>query len=342
MLSPGEKAVQELRVQKMSQKIWVIGEDNEKPFSNVQGSGSINASIQDKHPRQRNPAIAFSLSLFIWGCGQFYNGQRKLGFCFFLLMIQFFLFIGAGILYANSIKASLALLSVNTSVIFLICGLFYLCGLFIWYINTWQAYSRAVEINGNPFRGIRNTMLPVICSFLMPGWGQYLNGQRKKGLFFQSVSLAGLTVFPALLVIITVWPALEASGARLTVEWIFALCIIMSPVILVMWLLSIYDALKVNKHNLKKEPLSKRVGYAAKKFRYNIQIYGWKNVFLMFSKRIVLLILLLMFCAVSYHFFPEKFYMQQFQNLESRLSQKEMTVVPRLMKNVLTMVHSEE
>lgn len=238
-------------------------------------------------------------------------------------------------MYWEPIKTSLEPFNVNYSETLLLCGFFYLSGLIIWLLNAWQAYFMTLKSNAKSFKGIKIMLLPVVCSLLMPGWGQLLNGQTKKGLFFHMFALAGLAVFPAILTIFLAWQTLEASRAQSIVEWIFSICIILAPFILLMWLISIFDAAKVSINKLKREPFQKRTRYAINRFRSNIRIYGRKNAMLPLIKRMVLVTLLLILCVISYQYFPEKYYVTQLQNLGNRMSQKEMTVLPNLVKKLL-------
>jgi hypothetical protein len=87
--------------------------------------------------------------------------------------------------------------------------------------------------------------------------------------------------------------------------------------------------------NFKKEPLPKRIKYAINRFRNNIQLRGWKNAMLPLIRRLFLLILLLIFSVIGYHYFPKNYYIQQLQNQENRMSQNGLTIIPNLIKNLL-------
>jgi len=319
----------------MSQKVWVIRDGPEKQVSAARTGQGISSAYQQKSATRRNPSLAYSLSIIIWGCGQFYNRQRWLGILFLLFMINLYLLMGGAVMYLESVKSFFESIYVDCSGTLLVCGFFYLSGLIFWHFNAWHAYFKSIKINaGSPKEGIKLTLLPAVCSLLMPGWGQLLNGQTKKGLFFQLFAFTGLATLPSVPIIFLLWPALEASRSRLIVEWIFSIGIILSPLILMMWIFSIFDAAKVSIDNTKKEPLPVRIRYAAYRFRHYIQIYGWKNAVLPLIKRTTLAILLLIFCVINYHHVPKKFYMQQLQNLGNRLSEREMTVIPGIIKNL--------
>jgi hypothetical protein len=318
----------------MSKKVWVIEDSSKNQVSATKIRQTNISTFKQKNTEQRNPSLAYSLSIIIWGCGQFYNRQWKLGILFLLFMINFYLFMIIVIMYWESIKSSFESIYVDCSGTLLICGFFYLSGLIVWHFNAWHAYFKSIKINARSLKGIKMTSLPAICSLLMPGWGQLLNGQTKKGLFFQSFALTGFATLPFILIIFLVWPTLEASRSRFIIEWIFSISITLSPFILMMWIVNIFDAAIVSIDNTKKEPLPIRIKHATNRLRYHIQIYGWKNAVLPLIKRATLVILLLIFCGINYHFVPKKFYMQQLQNLGNRMSEKEMTIIPSIIKKL--------
>jgi hypothetical protein len=319
----------------MSQKIWVIEHTPEKNISPANtGQNTVHASQQPAGSR-KHPSIAYSLSMIVWGCGQFYNRQWKPGTLFLLFMIHFYLCMTIAVMYWDTVRSSFASMSVDGAGTLLVFGFFYLAGLILWHISAWQAYFKRIDMNAAAPKGVKMTLLPPLCSLLMPGWGQLLNGQIKKGIFFQFFAIAGLAAFPFILIIFFAWPTLEASRTRLIIEWIFSISIALSPCILMIWLCSIFDAAKVSIDETKKEPLPKRFKYATKRFRYHVQLYGWKNAALPLIRRNTLLILMVLFCVITFHSVPQKFYLQELQNLENRLSEKEMTVLPGIMKKIL-------
>jgi len=318
----------------MGKKIWVIEDSPEKQVSATRTSQTNISTFQQKNTEQRNPSLAYSLSIIIWGCGQFYNKQWRSGTLFFLFMIMFYAFMGIAVMNWESIASVFESVYVNRSEAFIILSIFYLLGLLVWHYNAWQAYFRSININQKAPKGLKGTLLPGVCSLLMPGWGQLLNGQTKKGLFFVLFFLTGLVTLPFIVVTLLVWPTLDASRSRIIIEWIFSISVILSPFLLFIWIVNIFDAIIVSMDNTKKESLRIKIKYATKRFRYHIQVYGWKNALLALIKRSTLAILLLICCGISYHYVPKKFYMQQLQNIEKQMSEKDMTVIPTIIKKL--------
>ena len=318
----------------MSQRVWLIEDNPEKQVSTPKINESNISTFQQKSTKERNPSLAYSLSIIIWGCGQFYNRQWRLGIMFLLYMINFYLSMIIAINYWKPMKSFFESIGIDFSTMLLILAFFYLLGLIVWQFNAWQAYFKSIKINPRYHKGIKITFLPAFCSLLLPGWGQVINGQTKKGLFFQLFALTGYATLFFNLIMFFVWPILEASRSRLVVEWIFSISIIFSPFIFMIWILTIFDAAKVSINHAKKERLPVRFRYAINRFRMHIQMFGWKNALLPIIKRYILIILLVIFCLITYHYVPEKFYIQHLHNLSNQMSENEMTVIPDIVKKL--------
>jgi hypothetical protein len=59
-------------------------------------------------------------------------------------------------------------------------------------------------------------------------------------------------------------------------------------------------------------------------------VYGWKNAMFLIVKRIVIVILLLAFGVIGYHYIPKRYYIQQLTDMGGRISKEGMTVIPSL------------
>ncbi len=288
---------------------------------------------------QKNPALAFSLSLMLWGGGQLYNRQRALGLLFVLLMVNFYLILGLVIVYWESIITFLKAVPITHFEAIVACGIFYLSGLIFWIINALQAHHQASSTGTGAFEGVKNPLLPLFCSLLVPGWGQVLNGQPKKGGFFLIFTLAGFFALPALVLIPRIWSSLETFSERFLLEWVLVFALALCPLVFLMWLLGIYDALKVGLDPLKKEPLRKRIKYAINRLR----IKGWARGFLPQAKRTLMLVLLLtLSVTLSYYYLPEKNYVVMLQSLETRLYQQKMILLPYLIDQFLQVAFPQE
>jgi len=275
----------------------------------------------------RNPAVAVSLSLWVWGGGQFYNRQWQLGFLYFLFMINFYLFPGVVIHYWTPIETGLATLDVTASEILATLGIFCLTGLMIWVVNAVQAYYGAHDDGDEPvpFEGVRNPLLPAVCSLLIPGWGQFLNGQTKKGVCFLAAAMTGLFAVAVALAVPFLWPTFNNEIDRRFAEGALVIAWLLIPPVLLIWGAGVYDAVKVCIDPLKKQPIRERMKAAVNRMRMK----GWRGLLcrleltLMFS-------LYLVFClAVSRYYFPKDYYAALLNDLRVRAAQQQMVIIPR-------------
>jgi len=255
------------------------------------------------------------------------------------MMTSFYAILAIAIQFWGFITSSLQSVSITPSEILAACGIFYLSGLIFWAFNAIHAYYKATKTRTDSFQGIGNRLLPPLCSVLIPGWGQFLNGQPKKGSIFLLFALAGHFVLSAFLITFLFWPMLETDTDRLFLESILAIAIILSSLVLLMWLFSIYDATRVSLEPLKKEPLYKRVGYAINRLRMK----GWK---LGIVPQMKLTLMMSLFLALSlilgYYYFPQRDYVILLKNLRSQLSNQRMVIIPNLIDQFLQKISPEE
>lgn len=138
--------------------------------------------------RGGSPAIASSLSLWVWGLGQLYNGDTKLATFFFLCQLQVAAF--HYMLYATwgRLRNFAELFFISEWELFLYVAAVDICLLFLMMFNVAQAY-RTAEIGGHGGRygGMHQPAVSGLASLLVPGWGQMLNGQLGKGMVFLTV-----------------------------------------------------------------------------------------------------------------------------------------------------------
>lgn len=310
--------------------VWVLDDSQARSVSpKTVSSGRL----------ERNPAVAFSLSLLFWGGGQVYNRQRGLGFLSILMMANVYTTLALTVVYWEFITSSLKAVYITSFEVFAACGILYLLGLTFWAFNSVYAYHKAARTRTNPFRGIDNRLLPPLCSFLVPGWGQFLNGQPKKGGLLLLFALAGHFVLSVFLLIPLLWPVLEADMDRLFLEKIMATAVILVPLVVLMWGFGIYDALRVCLDPVKKEPLQKRFGYAMNRVR----IKGWKNTIVFRAKLAFMFVLFLVLSlTLSYYYFPQRDYVVMLQNLRLQLSEQKMVLLPNLIDQFLQTVLPEQ
>ncbi|MEO5657158.1 MAG: hypothetical protein ABIO65_11755, partial [Nitrospiria bacterium] len=217
-------------------RVWVLDDPEERP--RVRTKPTVAPS-----PPQ-NPATAFTLSLLIWGAGQLYNRQGALGALLILLMVNFYADPVLIWVYRESLMPWLGD-PVTTSRLLMIGGTFYVVGLIVWLFNAAQAYYRSHAMRTEAFRGIDGAFLPAACSLVIPGWGQFLNGQAIKGTLLLIVALIGLAAIPAVILIAFVWPSLDTAAERLFWETVWAAALALALPMVLLYPLSSFDAWKV-------------------------------------------------------------------------------------------------
>ena len=306
-------------------RVWVLEDPDERP--------RVRKTPAVAPPRpQKSPAVAFTLSILIWGAGQIYNRQGKYGFLFILLMVNFYVDPVLIWVYRESLTPFLGWLDLTSSQILMVIGAFYCSGLIVWLFNAEHAYYGANKTRTEAFCGIENALLPAACSLLIPGWGQFLNGQARKGTLFLMFALIGFVAVPALLIIPVFWPRLDTPADRLFWETVLAATMVLSPLTLLIWPLNSFDALKVSLDDTKKEPVLKRLEYANNRRR----MYGWgRGVFPYFKQTLVLGLFLALCLTVAYYQFPREYYVARLQSLQVQLSRQHMVLIPRLIDRFL-------
>jgi TM2 domain-containing membrane protein YozV len=270
--------------------------------------------------------------MFYWGGGQLYNDQIAKGAVFLITMVLLLVFTVLG---ATNSDESLKFLresriSLSDAFLYLEIALF-LITLF-WVVNAGDAYHHARRMRKTPFRGVSSRLTPLLGSLVLPGWGQFLNGQQLKGSLFNGLAVVG--IFSVLSIVLTflAWPLLDASDSRFLVEGISAVCIIIVPFVPLLWLFSAYDALRVSLDDLKKEPVWERIKAAYYRCRSQGLVRG---VVPHIRLTLLLVLFLVFFTIVIQHSFAKGFYVDWLTQLRSYLSSRGMTIVPELINRIL-------
>jgi hypothetical protein len=191
--------------------------------------------------------IASTLSLFVWGAGQTYNGQWKLGLLLFLTEVLAAVGHWSVMRLWPVLKELGYIFAVSEREIFVSLAVVDFLMIFLLLYNVAQAYHQAV-MDGNSFEGFRRPALSGLASLVVPGWGQLLNAQLGKALFFLFCFLAGLyvatllAISPLLQFRVDLDLALLAdSRAALAGAGILLLGVFT-------WVLSVYDAFLVARY----------------------------------------------------------------------------------------------
>jgi hypothetical protein len=154
-----------------------------------------------------------------------------------------------------------------------------------WQFNAGDAYHGAAREKRRPFKGVLSRTSPLLCSLLVPGWGQFLNGQQLKGSIFSSLSVVSFFSILSVPATLLAWPFLDASEHRFYIDAILAASLLFLPLVPLIWLFAGYDAFMVSSDELLKESFWERIKAANNRRRTQ----GWvRGVFSRFKPAFVL------------------------------------------------------
>ena len=313
-------------------KVWVIKDPDEylKPCRKPR------ISKEDSLPAERDPALAYTLSLLFWGSGQLYNGQRAKGLSYIGLALYGNAFALLFCIFQQEIPFYLFFYSISPAQAVLAAALLLLFALIFWVSNASDAYHTAMKARRTPFSGVSSRAWPVFCSLLVPGWGQFLNGQPVKGGLFAVCAAFGIFSLISVVEIPEFWPFLENSDSRVIVEGVLLLSLLVLPAMPFLWVLSVFDAWKVVQDDIKKEPLLERLKAANNRRR----VYGWvRGVFPQIKRTFLLALFLTILIIITVRiYFPWNFYHEYITKALSWSSKQGMTLIPELIRGIIAVL----
>ena len=313
----------------MQQKVWVIKDP--EAYLGKKKTGRATPPPQE----EKDPAQAYSKSMLAWGLGQLYNDQLEKGAAFLFLMLLMFGGTVLGMIYRDEIYQFLLSHGISRSRAYLATEVLLFAALLFWVSNAIDAYRGAARTRRTRFRGVTSRVTPFLGSLLVPGWGQFLNGQPIKGSIFSVLAvIASFSVFSVVLTFL-VWPLLDGGDARFTVEGISAVCLFITPLVPLLWTFSAYDALKVSHEELLKEPLGERIKAAYYRARNQGIVRG---IFPQIRGTFLLVLLLAIFVIVVIYWFPAEYYLRQLRSLHKLLGDRGLSIVPALIDNLLALI----
>jgi TM2 domain-containing membrane protein YozV len=313
------------------EKVWVIQDPDEQ----IQGYKTRRLTQETLPSDGKNPAAAYSLSIIFWGGGQIYNDQRAKGLLFLFTMIILFTGTVLSFVYWEDLHQVLLSHKIAVANVFIIAELLFFCALIFWTYNAGDAYHKAVKARTMPFAGIQSRAYPFLCSLIVPGWGQFLNGQPIKGSMYAGFSVLGIFSFVSIPSVLQVWPFLEAVESRFLIEEIFVLTLLFAPFIPFIWVFGSFDALKVSLDDIKKESFFDRIMYANNRRRTQ----GWMRGVYPHIKTTVFLVLFLTFLVIVIDGSSlRNYYFDQLTYAQGRLQERGMTIVPEIINRVLLII----
>ena len=314
------------------EKVWVIKDPDEylKPRRKQR------ITTEYSPPVEQDPALAYTLSLLFWGSGQLYNGQRAKGLNYIGLALYSNAFALLLCMFQQEIPYYLFYYGISPAQAVLASALLLFVFLIFWLFNASDAYHTAMKARRTPFPGVSSRAWPVFCSLLIPGWGQFLNGQPIKGALFAVCAAFGIFSLISVLGILQAWPFLEDSYSRLIIEVVLLLSLFSLLTMPFLWVLGVFDAWKVGQDDIKKEPLLERLKAANNRRRSQ----GWvRGVFPQIKRTLLLAISLIILIIITVRFyFPWNFYREYLMKALSWSSKQGMMLIPELIRGIITVL----
>jgi TM2 domain-containing membrane protein YozV len=310
-------------------KVWVIKNPYELPRNRKAERMQPGAPLPD----EKDPAKAYSWSVLFWGGSQFYKNKIVKGLSFLSLMIAFYTGTVLTVLSWRGIVGFLRDHGMSVSVFLLVVLTLLLCGLIFRGLCCSNSYHWAAKTRKKRFTGTRSRVSPFLCSLLLPGWGQFLNGQPLKGSVFAGFAVVSCFSLVAVPVVLLAWKDLEPSSARFLVESVFTIAVLFLPLIPLVWMVGSYDALKISLDEWKKEPLWERLKAAYRLRRNQVWL---RRIFRQIKRTLVLVLFLVFFLIVACNYFPRRYYTGEVASARSWMQTQGMTLLPELLGKLLS------
>ncbi|MEK6682497.1 MAG: hypothetical protein AABY79_11105 [Nitrospirota bacterium] len=314
----------------MTKKVWDITNLIEELDPKKGGTTEAQRGGPSFDSAEKNPALAATLSIFLWGGGQIYNNNIRTGLILALSMIgswgTFYLLLTNWSAIFDYLKG-IGLTPINIILLFLFL---YIIVMLVWFGNIISAYWQAEKRRSKPFNGTEHPLLSGIASTLIPGWGQIINGQPKKGAIYLFSFFVGLFCLTVIISSTVLWPSIDMEHEMSTFETILLVSLILIFIASLLWIINVFDAILVAFEPVKKESMGKRLRYSINriKSRRN-QIELWQRMKVTFF----LILLLIFSVAISYSVFPKEYYYNTLTSLSRDLNKNGMKVLPAFIQD---------
>lgn len=325
----------------MEQKAWVVDDRNlygsqagrRIAYQAASGDTADNRPIPEVS--QKSPALSFSLSMLVWGGGHMLLRDFGRGSILMAAMALFYAVVSCLVMFQGGVSRWVSASGLPASLLLLwaVAVLFLL--LVAWLSSAVQVYHRTVGSRSKPFHGVDCEYWPLLCSFLFPGWGQFLNGQPQKGLFFGLFGLLGFCSVLVLIVARQLRPVIQASPdtAAFEISLVAALCVI--PVWLLMWIVSLHDAFRVCGEPVNKRPFLNKL----KNLRYQVRMQGVVRAFSPDVRSTVLLGLLLAASVLAgIQYFPWDDCLTALEKIRIEMLDSNLEIIPELVRQVMSFI----
>ncbi|MEK6680025.1 MAG: hypothetical protein AABY39_11475 [Nitrospirota bacterium] len=325
----------------MQKKIWEI---QNTIIDSASDKGAESPSTKKvSHPylktNEKSPAIAATLSLFLWGGGQIYNKDTRHGLSLLIAMAVFGLSFSMILINWDTVFTFLKGIGLTPINIILMFFFLYALIMLLWYGNIIHAYLSVDRTRNEPFNGTDHPVLSGIASTLIPGLGQILNGQFRKGMLYLFSFFAGMFCLTFIISATALWPSIDMENEKSIFEKMLLTTGASAFIASLLWLINIFDAVIVAFEPVKKEPVRKRLRYSINRIKSKrSQIELWERTKVTFF----LVLLLILSVAISYSVFPKEYYYNTLTSLSRDLNKNGMKVLPAFIQDTADAIFNKE
>lgn len=313
----------------MKQKVWYVFDDTQRRKAlekcETEEPGAV-AGPEGQHfspSASKNPALAFSCSMLVWGSGQMYGRAYRPGALFTAAMLLFYAPLAALLFFRAAASRWVSESSIPASLLLTGAMLYLLIGLFGWLANAADAFYRIRRARSEPYRGGDSLHGPLCGSLLFPGWGQFLNGQPGKGLFFLCWGGVGILAGALVAFFPHVWPLFEVGTAAYVLEVCLVVALLLLVLAFLLWIVAIYDALSSSKKLL-------TVKYRGSRVRdtrlVKVLIPRWNAI-----------LGLALAISLGTQWMPREYYLTALEQVRIETRSRHMELVPELLGRVIEM-----
>lgn len=235
------------------QKVWVVNDATwQLPMVRKPKVAAAASVTDDPEPSaedlagqadgRQNPLWSFSLALLVPGSGHLYLGYLRQGFWFTGAALVVTAAVLTLVLIRETVYRTLAAYPEQTAMFLISFLCLSLVGLGLWLASVVDVYRRTMLSRREVWPGLENPVIPLVCSLVLPGWGQVLNGQFKKGLLFLCLGCLGGFALEILAVGCYFWPLIQPGPLRVLVDWLLIVSFLAAPLMFSCWLAAGYDA----------------------------------------------------------------------------------------------------
>jgi hypothetical protein len=315
----------------MKEKVWFIDDSswqempartprNDPPSERNQADSRSLSAVSGK-----SPALSFSLSMVVWGSGDLYSGFYRPGLIALAVMLFFSAPLFTVVFFRNEARLFVDRIGLSAAVLAAGGGIYLLAVLVCWLTNAVGSYHRTLRLRTDAFHGVDNGLWPLCGSILFPGWGQFLNGQPKKGLFFLLWGAAGIFAVFVLAATWFLWPGLAAIPAGPVLDICLIAAVAVFPLSLLMWIVSVYDSFVSCQQpfidKLQRHTTGGRVRH--------------RNLLKSLVPRWTAILALLLALSVGYQLVPAGYYRHTLEKIRIETKNRNMVLIPELIARAI-------